>query len=316
MRMLVLPAIVLAAATIALAAAADRTVVSPGQVRALARSGYSVAFLSAQYDGHCGPRVQLWSLVTRGVYKLGRRPDALCEQGPSTGSGITDIAVAGNRALWLSYAGGNRREWIIETATTTRPIERRLELEEVDADAPPPMVLGVASEQVMPYSIGSTVKVLRANGARLYTWKAPGRVTNTTSYNANVAVFVGGGRCYVLSPTGTVQARYAFAPGSVQEFALAGVGLVVQLGGGRIEIRRGAAVRRLTLPPGARMLDYAQGIVLYKLRGQVRGRAVASGKDVFLRSATFAVLEHNGLTYAAGRRVSSVAMVFVAAALR
>jgi hypothetical protein len=316
MRMLVPPAILLAAATIAFAAAADRTLVSPGQVRALARSGYSVAFLSAPYDSHCGPRVLLWSLVTRGVSKLGRRPDALCEQGPSTGSGITDIAVAGNRTLWLAYAGGNRRDWILETATTTRPTQRQLELEEVDVDSAPPIVLGVASEQVMPYSVGSTVKVLRANGARLYTWKAPGRVTNTTAYNTSVAVFVSGGRCYVLSPTGSVQARYTFAPGSVLEFALAGVGLVVQLTGGRVEIRRGNSVKRLTLPPGARMLDYAQGIVLYKLRGQIRGRAVASGKDGFLRNATFAVLEHNGLTYAAGRRVSSVAMVFVTGALR
>jgi hypothetical protein len=316
MRMLVPPAILLAAATVASAAGADRTVVSPGPVRALARSGYSVAFLSAPYDGHCGSRVLLWSPVTRGVYKLGRRPDAVCEQGPSTGSGITTIAVAGNRALWLAYAGGNRRDWTLETATTTRPAERRLELQEVDVDAPPPIVLGVASEQVMPYSIASNVKLLRANGARLYTWKAPARVTNTTAYNANVAVFVAGGHCYVLSATGTVQARYTFAPGSVQEFALSGVGLVVQLTGERIEIRRGSAVRRLTLPAGARMLDYAQGIVLYKLRGQIRGRAVVSGRDVFLRNATFAVLEHNGLTYAAGRRVSSVAMVFVTGAFR
>jgi hypothetical protein len=316
MRMFVPSVILLAAATVASAAGADRTVTSPGQVRALARSGYSVAFLSAPFGGHCGSRVLLWSLVTRGVHELGRHPDALCEQGPSTGSGITDIAVAGNRALWLAYAGGNRRDWILETATTTRPTERQLELREVDVDAPPPIVLGVASEQVMPYSIGSTVKVLRANGARIYTWTAPGRVTNTTSYNANVAVFVTGGRSYVLSPSGTVQARYTFPAGSVQEFALAGVGLVVQLSGGLIEIRRGAAVRRLTLPAGARMLDYAQGIVLYKLRGQIRGRAVASGKDVFLRNATFAVLEHNGLTYAAGRRVSSVAMVYVTGAFR
>jgi hypothetical protein len=316
MRMLVPSAILLAAATVATAAGADRTVVSPGQVRALARSGYSIAFLSAPYDGHCGSRVLLWSLVTRGVYELGRRPDEVCEERPSTGSGITDIAVAGNRALWLAYAGGNRRDWILETATTTRPAERRLEFEEVDVDASPPIVLGVASEQVMPYSIGSTVKALRANGARLYAWKAPARVTNTTAYNANVAVFVAGGQCYVLSPTGIVQARYTFAPGSVQEFALAGVGLVVQLTGGRIEIRRGAAVRRLTLPSGARMLDYAQGIVLYKLRGQIRGRAVASGRDVFLRNAAFAVLEHNGLTYALGRRVSSVAMVYVTGAFR
>jgi hypothetical protein len=316
MGKLALPAILLAVATVASAAAADRTVTSPGQVRALERSGYSVAFLSGPYGGHCGPRVMLWSLVTRGVHRLGRHPDLLCRGRPSTGSGITGIAVAGNRALWLAYAGGNRRDWILETATTTRPNERRLEFREVEVDAPPPIVLGVASELVMPYSIGSTVKVLRANGSTAYTWSAPGRVTNTTSYSVNVAVFVAGGRCYILSPTGIVQKTYTFPPGSVQEFALARLGLVVQLTGGRVEIRIGSSVQRLTLPAGARMLDYAEGILLYKVGPQIRARRVSTGKDVFLRNGTFAVLEHNGLSYALGRRVSSVAMVNVQAALR
>ena len=282
----------------------------------LARSGFSVAFLSGPYNGHCGPHVELWSLVTRGVYRLGRHTDALCSEGPSTGSGVTDIAVAGNRALWLAFAGGNLRDWLLETATTTRPTERQLEFREVDVDAPPPIVLGVASEQVMPYSIGSTVKVLKASGARAYTWRAPGRVTNTTAYGATVAAFVVGGRCIVLSPAGVVQQTYTFAPGSVHEFALAGVGLVVQLTGGQVEIRRGASVvRTLRLPAGARMLDYAEGILLYKRGTQIRARRVSTGKDVLLRRAAYAVLEHNGLSYAIGRRVSSVAMVNVQAAL-
>jgi hypothetical protein len=315
MRALAVTLVLLAAATAAQAAGADRTVTSPGSVRALARSGYSVAFLSGPYVGHCGSRVRLWSLVTGGVYRLGRHPDALCQEGPSTGSGITDIAVAGNRALWLAYSGGNLRDWILETATTTRPTERRLEFREADVDAPSPIVLGVASEFVMPYSVGSTVKVLKANGARLYTWHAPGRVTNTTSYGTSVAVFVAGGRCYVLSPAGTVQQTYTFAPGSVQEFALAGAGLIVQLTGGRVEIRNGAAVKKVPLSAGARMLDYAEGILLYKVGAQIRARRVSSGKDALLRKATLAVLEHNGLTYALGRRVSSVAMVNVQARL-
>lgn len=317
MRVFAAVLVAVATASTASAAGTDRTVTSPGPVRALARSGFSVAFLSGPYAGHCGPHVELWSLVTRGVYRLGRHPDLLCSQGPSTGSGITDIAVAGNRALWLAYAGGNLRDWQLMTATTTRPSERQLEFREVDVDAPPPIVLGVASEQVMPYSIGSTVKVLRANGARAYTWRAPARVTNTTAYGGMVAVFVAGGRCFVLSPASRILQTSTFAPGSVQEFALAGVGLVVQLSGGRVEIRRGASViRRLQLPAGARMLDYAEGILLYRLGIQIRARRVATGRDRLLRLARYAVLEHNGLTYSLVRRVSSVAMVNVQAALR
>jgi hypothetical protein len=136
--------IVVATASVASGAGADRTVTSPGLVRALARSGFSVAFLSGPYPGHCGPHIELWSLITRGVHRLGRHTDAICNEGPSTGSGVTDIAVAGNRALWLEYAGGNLRDWVLQTATTTRPTERQLEFREVDVDAPPPIVLGVA----------------------------------------------------------------------------------------------------------------------------------------------------------------------------
>jgi hypothetical protein len=63
------------------------------------------------------------------------------------------------------------------------------------------------------------------------------------------------------------------------------------------------------------MLDYAEGILLYKLGAQIRGRRVSTGRDRLLRRAAYAVLEHNGLSYAVGRRVSSVAMVSVQAAL-
>jgi len=46
MRALVALGALFAAASIAAAAGADRTVTSPGRVQALARSGFSVAFLS------------------------------------------------------------------------------------------------------------------------------------------------------------------------------------------------------------------------------------------------------------------------------
>jgi hypothetical protein len=316
MRLLPLLTALLVSASAAPAAGADRTVTSPGQVIGLARSGYSVAFLSGPYKGHCGPHVEIWSLVSGGVFRLGRHTDAICNEHPSGGSGVTDLAVAGTRALWLAHAGGNLTDWVLETATTTRPVERQLEFAEVETGDPSPIVLGVASESVMPYSIGSKVKALAPNGKLLYTWQAPARVTNTTAYNGQVAVFVAGGHCYVLSPAGAVQQTYSFARGAVQELALAGAGLIVQLPAGKIEIHKGASpVKKLTIPPGARMLDFAESILLYRLGGQIRARRVASGKDVLLRHGFLAQLEHNGLTYAVGRRVYSVAMVNVNAAL-
>lgn len=317
MRLLPLLAGLLASATTATAAGADRTVTSPGNVLGLARSGYSAAFLSGPYKGHCGPHVELWSLVTGGVHKLGRHTDDLCADGPSTGSGVTDLVVAEGRVLWLAYAGGNTREWLLYTATITKQAERQLEFESVDADstAPPPIVLGVASESVLPYSVGSTVKALAPNGKLLYTWQAPARVTNTTAYNGQVAVFVAGGHCFVLSPGGAVQQEYTFAPGQVQELALAGAGLVVQLPGGKIEIRKGTSVKTLFIPATAHMLDFAEGILLYKTVTELRLRRVSSPKAIVFRHGSFAQLEHNGLTYATGRKVYSVAMVNVNAAL-
>jgi hypothetical protein len=316
MRLLTGVGALLVALVVVSTASADRTVTSPGRILGLARSGYSVAFLSGPTRGHCGPHVELWDLVNGGVYRLGRHTDLLCSQGPSTGSGVTDLAVAHRRVLWLAYAGGNQRDWLLYTATVTRPVERRLELRTVDVDAPPPIVLGVASEYVLPYSVGSAVKVLADNGRLLYRWQAPGQVTNTTAYNRQVAVFVAGGSCFVLSPRGTVEATYTFPPGAVQELALAETGLVVQLSGGRIEIHKGTKVTKLTIPARARMVDFAQHLVLYELGSQIRARRVSTGKDVLLRRGTFAQLEHNGLSYVAGRKVSSVAMVNVLARLR
>src|SRR4051794_19937255 len=220
MRRALLLAALLATAGTASGSSADRVVTSPGKVLALARSGYSVAFLSAPYKGHCGPHVELWNLATGGVRKLGRHTDLQCVNGPSTGSGITDIAVARNRAVWLTYEGGNNRDWILFTATTTSPTERQLAFQTVDVDAPAPIVLGTASESVIPYAVGATVKVIAADGHGLYTWHAPAAVTNLTSYNSQVAVFVRGGRCYVLAPSGAVLQTYSFPPGQVQEFAL------------------------------------------------------------------------------------------------
>ena len=305
----------LAAASVAAAAGADRVVNSPGNVLALARSGYSVAFLSGPYEGHCGPHVELWDLAGRGVWKLGRHPDALCRGKPSTGSGVSDIAVAGNRAAWLAYAGGNDRDWILYTATTTRPAERQLAFRTVDVGAPPPIVLGTASQAVIPYAVGSTVRVVAADGRRLYAWQAPGRVTNLTAYESQVAVFVRGGRCFVLTPTGAVAQSYTFRPGSVQQFALGGRGLVVQLPGGRIEVRNGAAVHRFSIPPRAKMLDYAGNILLYRIGNAVHGRFLWSAKDRVVRHAPLAVVETNGMSYARGRRVYSIAWTTLTSAI-
>jgi len=112
-----------------------------------------------------------------------------------------------------------------------------------------------------------------------------------------------------VSPQGAVLQTYTFRPGVVQEFALGGRGLVVQLPGGKIEVHSGARVQRFSIPAQGKMLDYAGNILLYRLGGTLRGRFLFSGKDAAVRTAVFGAVETNGLSYALGTRVGSIAWV-------
>jgi hypothetical protein len=311
---------VLVAAGAAPAAVVDRSVSSPGAVLALARSGSSVAFTSGPSAGHCGDRVWLWNLVSRAVTPLGRHTDAVCREGPVGGSGISAASVAGNRALWLFHAGGNDTDWVLYTATTTRPLERMLAFREVQTGARSPILVGDGSERVLPYAVGRTVTALAASGRRLFTWTAPAQVNALSASGGRVAVYMSGGKAVVLSGTGAVASSSAFPLGAIA-FRLAPVGLVVQLPLGAVQVRRGAAlVRTLTLPSGALMLDYANGMLLYSRGTQIRAVRVATRKDVLLRDPrtkpVLAQLEPSGLSYAAGRRVSSVATSSLASLAR
>jgi hypothetical protein len=130
-----------------------------------------------------------------------------------------------------------------------------------------------------------------------------------TSYGNEVAVFVRGGRRYVLDGHGAVAQTYTFRPGAVQEFALGRRGLVVQLPGGRIEVHNASHVQAFSIPAQAKMLDYAGNILLYRLGATLRSRFLFSGTDGALRTAPLGAVETSGLSYALGDKVGSIAWV-------
>ena len=66
---------------------------------------------------------------------------SLCPQ-TSTGTGIAGIESSAARVLWLSYTGGNTREWSLYTATTSARKGRLLRFVARDVDGPPGIVLG------------------------------------------------------------------------------------------------------------------------------------------------------------------------------
>ena len=57
---------------------------------------------------------------------------------------MATVSIAGRRAVWLHYTGGNR-EWSLFTATTRAPRPRQLAFIPRDVDEPAPIVLGEGS---------------------------------------------------------------------------------------------------------------------------------------------------------------------------
>jgi hypothetical protein len=61
----------------------------------------------------------------------------------STGTAIAGLSLAGTRALWVHYGGGNIREWTVWTATGSKTSSpKRLAFVARDVDGPAPVVLG------------------------------------------------------------------------------------------------------------------------------------------------------------------------------
>src|SRR5690242_12103055 len=138
-RALIILALALAVVSAAGAAARDRSFTATSKVTGLAADGSLAAFAVATSGRDCY-HIDIWNRSARTVFRLGAaRP---CPPATSTGNGVVGPALAGSRALWLTYVGGNIREWSLWTATTTARTPRRIRFIARDVDAAPPIVLG------------------------------------------------------------------------------------------------------------------------------------------------------------------------------
>jgi hypothetical protein len=292
-------------------AATARAVNAPGrsQTRAapitdLALTHASIAFAVAATARDCD-HVELWNPDSGGTWRFGEpRP---CGDRTSTGSGIWDVAVGSSRVLWVEYTGGNIREWTLKTATITRKRPRTLRFVARDVDASPPIVVGPGARDGIPYAVDRQVTFLGDNGAAIFRWTAPDRVVTLTAgpapgaSGARVAVLTEGGTLFLISQAGAVLRTQTYAPRSVAAIQLAGIGLVAQVG-------RGLFDNTFRLPRGARMLDYAQGRVLYRIGRTVYTWRVATGERArllprFPTTRTPVALDPHGLAWATGRTV-------------
>jgi hypothetical protein len=286
------------AATIAAAAA---TLTSPGPVHALALDTPLLAYASGRSAGDCD-RIRIWSRATRRTVRLGRTTS--CEQ-TSTGTGIAALSIAGNRVLWLHYTGGNIREWSLFTATTARPRPRRLRFVSRDVDEPSPIVLGEGDTtrygELLPYAVDRDVVVLRPNGARAFTWRAPARVTALGANWGGLAVALADGRVAIFENDGSMETTWAGSPAATAVFV---TGNAVAAQRGRIvEMRSGSVMRRWTLPVDARLRDAEGYEAVYVSRGRLKLLRLDTGRTRDLGRASDAQLEYSTVAAATGRRI-------------
>jgi hypothetical protein len=282
-------------------AATVLTLQSHAQVHALGADGTRVAYAAGFSSGDCN-RVYVWNLVTRKTVKLGRKTH--CQQ-TSTGNRISAVALAGTRALWLQYQGGNRREYTLWTATPTRPAPILIRSIEVDVDDPAPIVIGEGDASrngdILPYATGTSVTALRANGSRAFRWEAPARVTALAATGGELAVGAADGSLTILDSHGRVLGS---TPGTVAPSAVAvtGSGVVVQRGRTLEQLSTG---RTFLLPAGARLRDASGAAAVYELRGVVYHLDLVGGRRTTVARGTYAQLEPGRTITALGRIVTA-----------
>jgi hypothetical protein len=301
MRRLVLLVLVLLSISAGALAASIRSVTTPGPVVALAMDGREVAYADGPSARDCD-RVRIWNLQTRRVTTLGRT--TACVQ-TSTGTAIAKVSLAEGRVLWLHYTGGNIREWRLFTATRGSPRPRLLRFVARDVDAAAPIVLGDGNGSrfgsFLPYATDRDVTVLRPNGSRAFTWRAPARVVALSAHFGRIAVASEGGHVTILDSTGRPIRTEDFGQ-ELSEVMLSGDGVLVQRGR-TLELRRPGVSRSFLVPGRSRLNDTIGERAIYVASGQIRELSFADGSDRLIASGSQAKAELSTLSFASGRRV-------------
>jgi len=277
---------------VAAAAAATALPRPAAPVTALAAANGHVAYATAWTRSRC----------ERVVGGGGSYAPRLCPA-VSTGRGVAAVELAGARVLWLGYAGGNDRDWTVETATPTRRRPRQLAFAERDVEQPAPLLLGPTDGSLLVYAHDRLVVALRANGSRAFAWTAPASVSAVAAAGGRVAVaqpdgevaIVAGGRVLRTIPVG----------GAASSVAISGDGVVVQLAEQLSRHEPGLGPEyTLRLRPGARLEDADTARAVYVVAGQAHVVTFATGTDVVAGAAQHAQLDGRRLVIANGPSVT------------
>ena len=294
----------------AASAATSRERAVAGPVSAVGIAGTELSYAD-EYRRDCH-EVRRWDVATRGDVRIASH----CFVSASTGSGIAAVAVSEGRALWLTYIGGNIREWSLWTKGGNARA-KRIAFQAADVDGPAPIVLGRAWEGSLPYAVGRRIVVLAPDGSRTFSVDAPDRVVALSAHSRGFAAVLADGSVLRIGPTARILGQTSFEPGFAQSAVLAAPGLVVETVDG-LEIHRGGVVRRVRFPAGSRFLGLSEGVVAYGTGRQLRLLRLGSGKNVLFRTLAprfEAQLGRRGLAYASGRTLGFAAWVNVSSAV-
>ena len=301
MRRLLLFILVLALVPAAAAATVRERPVA-GPISAASIAGTEAAY-SDEYRKRCH-EIRLWDVATRGDKRIASH----CFVSTSTGSGVAGVIATGGRALWLTYIGGNIREWSLWTKGPNAKA-RRIAFLTADVDGPAPVILGDVWEGSLPYATGNKIVVLAPNGSRRFTLTAPDRVVSLSAHSRGYAAVLESGHVLTISLAGKLLREREFEPGFVQDAVLAAPGLIVKTPTA-LEIHNGDATRLIPLPQGSRFLGYSQGIAAYGIGRQLRLKRIANGKETLFRTLEprfQAQLGRRGIVYGSNRTLGFTA---------
>lgn len=200
----------------------------------------------------------------------------------STGRGVSAVSVSGERVVFLSYVGGNTRDWRLWTATRTLPRPRLLRTASADADSPSPILLGNGGEEGIPYAVGRDVVVLSRDGRRELTWRAPADIVSLNEHSNTLAATLGDESVATISlAPGHSTAIYA-QPGARAAEAITG-GIVVDATDG-MWLRKGPLTFSLDVPAGAHMIGYSDGWLVYSTGREIHVYSYQRNQDVLSRT--------------------------------
>ncbi|MGB2952523.1 MAG: hypothetical protein WBB74_03915 [Gaiellaceae bacterium] len=273
----------------------------------LAANGTRVAVALGSRPGDCA-HVLIWSRLGHRLERLGRA--APCGPVTSTGRGLVGPSIAGPRALWITYVGGNIREWSLWTASVGHAKPRLLRFVPRNVESTPPLVLGVGDASkggfILPYALDDTVYSLQPDGRLGFSWQAPERVIALAARNGELAVALASGPVVILGAAGQVLRTETF-DGPVD--AVAAAGSVVQRGH-VLEWLTADGWQMRTIDGAWHLADVFSTIAVYTLGHQIHAFNLSNGKDALVLRTTahpFVQIDSSGgLVYGSGRRVSFI----------